>query len=136
MTDSSDVIRVLRELRSEWVPLLDRSDIPRADALLDEALTADSDRVREIENEILKVVEQTPQAQSFLGERLPTERIGPVRVYYPVAGDSVPVPVGTLMVCPIDPSHNRRYLRQAGQVLRCAEHNVQLVPADSATSKE
>ena len=136
MTDRSDVIRIVRGLRSEWAPLLPQSDVSRADALLDQAHTADPDGVGQIENELLRVLAQTPQTQSLLGQHLTPKGLELLRTYSSPPGEGTGIDAGTLMVCPKDPSHCRKRLRARGQILYCAEHKVQLVPADSIEPKE
>jgi hypothetical protein len=136
MDDRSDVITIVRDLRSEWTPLLDRSAICQADTLLDEARSADSDRVREIENELLGVMAKTTESRSLIRRYLTAEGLESRWAYDPLSGDPPPLPAGTLVVCPIDPTHCRKHLRQKGQRLYCAEHDVLLVSADSVPSKE
>jgi hypothetical protein len=61
---------------------------------------------------------------------------GGIHIYEPPAGGPGEVAAGTPMVCPVDPAHYRRRLRQKGQRLFCREHGVALVPADSLPPKE
>lgn len=50
------------------------------------------------------------------------------RLFEPLLGEPSVVAPGDLMVCPVDPAHYRRRIQYAGQVFRCPEHNVRLVP--------
>jgi hypothetical protein len=56
-------------------------------------------------------------------------------MYSPPDGEHTP-PTSTLMVCPEDPTHYRKRLRQKGKTLFCPEHGVSLVPADSIEAEE
>ncbi|HHH41311.1 MAG TPA: hypothetical protein ENK56_04830 [Chloroflexi bacterium] len=51
-----------------------------------------------------------------------------VRLYQQLPGGPDDVPAGTVMVCPVNPSHCRKRLQYAGQRLRCPQHKVDLVP--------
>ena len=57
-----------------------------------------------------------------------------VRLYERLPGEEEPIPAGTLMVCPVDPSHYRRRLQHRGQRLRCPQHQVDLVPEGGVRS--
>jgi hypothetical protein len=136
MDDKPDVITIVRDLRSEWIPLLDSGAIRQADTLLDEARSADSDRVHEIEDELLGVIAKTAESRALIRQHLTAKSVESRWAYNPLSGDPPPLPAGTLVVCPTDPTHCRKYLRQKGQRLYCAEHDVQLVPTDAVPSKE
>jgi len=58
-----------------------------------------------------------------------------LRIFIPLPGEPDPIPAGTMMVCPVDPAHYRKLLRQKGQRLYCPEHQVELVPEDRLSAR-
>jgi hypothetical protein len=60
-----------------------------------------------------------------------TGELQAIRNYSSVAGNSQFVQPGTLMVCPIDPTHYQKYLRVAGQHWRCPVHKCDLVASNN-----
>jgi len=51
------------------------------------------------------------------------------RLFQLLPGEDPLIPAGTVVVCPVDPSHLRRRVQYEGQRLRCPLHGVDLVPA-------
>lgn len=77
----------------------------------------------------LAAIGEHPPARERMALILHARGVEDLRLLYgPLAGDQE-IPAGTLMVCPIDPSHCRRRLQFVGQRLRCPEHDVALVVA-------
>lgn len=54
------------------------------------------------------------------------------RLYAALPGGPSPIPAGTVVVCPVDPSHLRRVVQFAGQRFRCPQHQRDLVPESEA----
>jgi len=80
----------------------------------------------------LAAIGEYPPARERLAEILGREGVRDLsRLYQPLPGGEEGIPAGTVMVCPVDPTHYRRRLQFAGQHLRCPEHNVDLVPERS-----
>jgi hypothetical protein len=109
------------------------------DALLAEAGKAPEER-RRAANRALNLLIRHPEAWERLRERLPAETLGSEAMvarfyeYDPLPGEEDGVSAGTVMVCPVDPSHYRKRLRQKGQVLFCPQHEVRLVPQRESSS--
>lgn len=53
---------------------------------------------------------------------------GTMRKFEILPGSAVPLPPGTCMVCPQDPTHYQRFIRTAGQHMVCPVHHCDLVP--------
>ena len=51
-----------------------------------------------------------------------------------VPGTGQPVPPGTRVVCPVDPTHLIKRLRVAGE--KCPQHHVELVPEDQVANPQ
>jgi len=121
------IIEAARELLSALEEVELRSEM---EALLSEVPEEPEGR-RRVANRILNASLRHPRTWRQLRERLGLEkRMEEVRarLFEVIPGGPGEVPAGTLMVCPVDPSHYRKRLRQKGEVLFCPEHGVQLVP--------
>jgi hypothetical protein len=101
------------------------------EALLAEAGETPEER-RRAANRALNLLIRHPEAWERLRERLPAEILDSeemvARFFEPLPGEEGGVLAGTVMVCPVDPSHCRKRLQQKGQVLFCPQHGVRLVP--------
>jgi len=147
MINNTAILEAAERLRDEWPDLLG-DDAEKLAHWLATTPGDDPEAVRQTANRILDLLQAHPLAQTQLGSELggkgelawlreEPEKAGAVAVgYEPPAGGPDEVPAGTLIVCPVDPAHYRRRLRQKGQQLFCPEHGVALVPADSLPSKE
>lgn len=120
------VLQAMERLRDEWPALLgdDAGELAR---LLDATPKDDPEAVHRTAERIRHLVQAHSEAQARL-KLLPIP--AEVRAAFePLPGEPGEVPAGTWMVCPKDPTHYRRRLRQKGQRLFCPEHGVELVPA-------
>jgi len=124
------ILEAVEHLRDEWPALLG-DDAQKLAHWLATTPGDDPEAVRQTVNRILDLLQAHPQAQARLGSELGLKGDLTRLRYAPQAGGPGEVPAGTLMVCPLDPAHCRRRLRQKGQRLFCPEHGVALVPADS-----
>ncbi len=143
MPSDIEILQAVERLRDEWPALLS-DDAGKVARWLATTPGDDPEAVRRTVNRILNLLQAHPQAQARLNSELglkgrlarPQPEGEAVAFYEPSAGEPQEVPAGTLMVCPVDPAHYRRRLRQKGQRLFCPEHGVDLVPADSPSSEE
>lgn len=135
MPSDTEILQALERLRDEWPELLG-DDAEKLAHWLATTPGDDAEAVRQTINRILNLLRAHPQAQTRLGGELGIKGDLTRLLYEPSAGGPGEVPAGTLMVCPLNPAHYRRRLRQKGQQLFCPEHGVALVPADSLPSKE
>jgi hypothetical protein len=103
------------------------------DALLAEVGEAPEER-RRAANRALNLLIRHPKVWERLREQLPAEMLDSeemaARLFEPLPGGAGEVEAGTVMVCPVDPSHYRKRLQQKGQVLFCPQHGVRLVPPE------
>jgi hypothetical protein len=76
---------------------------------------------------LLETAERGDEA-AFEALLVQAERCG----YHRPPGTDPAIPPGTLMVCPVDPAHYRRYRRDAAQVLRCPVHKKPLISDSKA----
>lgn len=132
MQDNLDeaILQAAETIRDEDENL--RGDL---DALLAEAGETPEER-RRAANRALDLLIHHPQAWEQLREQLPPDTLGgedfAMRFWKRLPGGEAEIPAGTLMVCPVDPTHYRRRLHQKGQVLICPQHGVRLVPLADA----
>jgi len=129
----TEILAAVERLRDEWPDLLG-DDAGVLARWLEETPRHDPERVRQTANRVLDLLERHPQARARASSELGIKGdLGVLRGgYEPSPGGPQEVPAGTLMVCPVDPQHYRRRLRQKGQKLFCPQHDgVALVPADS-----
>ena len=135
MINNITILEAVERLRDEW-PELWGEDAEKLAHWLATTPGDDPEAIRQTTNRILNLLRAHPQAQTRLGGALGIKGDLTRLLYEPPAGGPGEIPAGTLMVCPLDPAHYRRRLRQKGQPLFCPEHGVALVPADSLSSKE
>jgi hypothetical protein len=135
MPSDTEILQAVERLRDEWPELLG-DDAEKLAYWLSTTPGDDPEAVRQTANRVLDLLRAYAQAQTRLGEELGIKGDLTRLLYEPPAGGPGEVPAGTLMVCPVDPAHYRRRLRQKGQRLFCSEHGVALVPADSSSSKK
>ncbi len=138
MPSDIEILQAVERLRDEWPALLG-DDAENLACWLAATPRDDAEAVRQTVNRVLDLLQAHPQAQTRLDRELRLKegelarlRHAPaeaVAFYEPQPGEPGEVPAGTLMVCPQDPTHYRRRLRQKGQRLLCPEHGVELVPA-------
>jgi len=135
MLSDTDVLKAVERLRDEWPDLLG-SDAETVARWLATTPRDDPEAVRRTANRVLDLLRAHPQAETRVSSELGLK--GGLRVlrgdYEPGPGGPDDIPPGTLVVCPVDPEHYRRPLRQKGQ--RCPDHGVLLVPADSFPPRE
>jgi hypothetical protein len=132
MINDKEILQAVRQTRDEWESTLATREIEALNRWLDEA---ERDHPAAT-HRVLEIVQQHPQAHARVRQELGIKGLEAFRLYEPSAGGPEEVPAGTWMVCPENPEHCRKRLRQKGQVLICAEHGVPLVPADSVPPKE
>jgi hypothetical protein len=110
---------------------LAEEDAAELDRWLAEAASGDPEAIRRATNRVLDLLQKHPQAHSRVSGELGIKGgLESLRSYRPPNGEPTPPP-SVLMVCPQDPAHYRKRLRQRGQKLFCPEHGRPLVPADS-----
>ena len=137
MLSDSEILAALERLRDEWADLLgdDAATLARR---LGEMSADDPESVRQTANRVLDLLDRHPPARARVRDALGVK--GDLRAlraaYDSYVGAPNEIPAGTLVVCPQDPTHYRRRLRQKGQALFCSEHGVALVPADSLPAEE
>lgn len=123
------ILRAAKTIRDEQE--VDESLRDELDALLAEVGETPEER-RRAANRVLQLLIRRPEAWKRLREAMPAEMLESAemmaRFFEPLPGGEGGVPAGTLMVCPVDPSHYRKRLQQKGQVLFCPQHSVRLVP--------
>ena len=123
----------LDSLRGEWSDLLGDQDANTLAAWRDGTNDDDPESVRQTINRVWKLFQQHPQAQARANNLMSSK--GVFRSFKPTAGGPDDIRPGTLMVCPEEPDHYQKRLRQKGQLLSCPQHRVLLVPADSLETK-
>lgn len=135
--NDKQILQALNRLRGEWPDLLGDQDANTLAAWLDGTSDDDPEAVRQTTNRVLELLQQYPQAQARMNSELGIKgTLESFRgAYTPTAGGPDDIRSGTLMVCPIEPSHYRKRLRQKGQPIFCPQHGVPLVPADSLESQ-
>ncbi len=134
---STAILQAVERLRDEWPALLGDDAATLAGWLA--APGDDAEAVRQTVNRILALLQRHPQARQQISSELGLEG-DPLQVlrgadvilfdYDPPAGGLDDIPVGALMVCPVDPTHYRVPLRQKGQPLVCPEHGAPLAPQE------
>jgi len=121
----------VQSTRAQWVALLEAPEVNDLERWLTQAAGGDPETVRQASNRVLDLLGQYPQAQAHVSGALGIKgSLEAFRLYEPPAGEHTP-PESVLMVCPIDPAHYQKRLRQKGQKLFCPQHGVPLVRADS-----
>jgi len=138
MNEEELYIEAIRALKSELRELLGPEEGERLAHLLEQ----DLDRARSPEHReqaltrALSRVGEHPVLRERLGRIV--EALGgaeaAVRLYERLPSGEEPVPAGTVMVCPVDPSHYRKRLQYKGQRFRCPQHGVDLVPEQEVMS--
>ena len=133
MIDAEQVLQAVAKTRPQWETLLREDECRDLDYWLTEATSGDPKIARKAANMILDLLERYPQAWSRIVAALGAKEglhLELTRSYDPLPGEGDAIPVSTVMVCPVDPTHYRKHLRQKGQRLFCPEHGVELVPED------
>jgi hypothetical protein len=128
------ILRATMAIRDD-LPRLAREEAPALATQLDKVLSgagrAPEDQ-RRAANRALDILIRHPAAWTELRERVGAQVLASeemvARFYEPLPGGEGEVAAGTEMVCPVDPTHYRKRLRQKGQVLFCPQHGVKLVP--------
>lgn len=127
-------LEAIQVLRQELPKLLSSGDAEKLAVELTQILSqADNPLERPKAITLAReAIDRYPEARQRLEEIIPRIRGGTrLEGYQEVPGEAQVIPAGTLMVCPKDPSHYQRYLRTAGQRLRCPQHEIDLVPPES-----
>jgi hypothetical protein len=131
-----EILEAVAGLREEWPELLG-IDANAMAQRLKETSYDDPESVRQTANRVLDLLYRHPQALRRVKSELGIT--GDLEVYrkgyQPQPGGPSEIPAGTLMVCPDDPTHYQRRLRQKGQRLFCSQHDKELVPADSLSGQ-
>jgi hypothetical protein len=132
--DGIKILEAVESLRDEWTDLFEEEDARALAAWLEATPRDDPEAVRQTVNRVLDLLQRYPEAKARVSGELGIQ--GPLEsavrgLYEPLPGEQGEIPAGALMVCPEDPSHYRRRLRQKGQRFYCPQHRVDLVPADS-----
>lgn len=136
MISNEQILRAVENTRSQWTALLEEQEADNIEQWLAEAATGDPEAIRQVTNRVLDLLQEHPQARAHVTGDLGIKgSLESFRMYSPPAGEHTP-PASTLMVCPKDPAHYRKWLHQRGKKLFCPEHGVPLVPADSIEAKE
>ena len=137
MSSDAQILQAVEGLRDEWPDLLG-GDAQVLAGWLAAAPRDDAEAMRQTANRVLDLLQKHPQAMARVSSALGVkgELALTLRGYEPIPGSGVEVAAGTLMACPIDPSHYRRRLRQKGQPLFCPEHGVALAPVAPPPAKE
>lgn len=125
------ILQAVQSTRAQWAVLLEASEVNDLERWLAQAAGGDPETVRQATNRVLDLLHKYPQAQARVTGALGIKgALEAFRMYEPQAGQHDP-PESVLMVCPVDPTHYCKRLRQKGQMLFCPQHGVPLVPADS-----
>jgi hypothetical protein len=132
-----EILGAVERLREEWPELLG-SEAKAVARRLEETSYDDPESVRRSANRVLDILYRHPKALQRVKSELGTT--GDLEVYrkgfQPQPGGPSDIPAGTLMVCPEEPTHYQRRLRQKGQRLFCPDHGKELVPADALPAEE
>lgn len=134
-----EILEAVDRLRGEWGDLFGEEDSQALAGWLEATPRENPEAMRQTVNRVLDLLQRYPEAQAQVIGELGIKGIpeGAVRgLYEPPPGEPGEISAGTLMVCPEDPGHYRRHLRQKGQRLFCPQHSVDLVPADSIEAEE
>ena len=136
MISNKAFLQAVDGLRDDWVVLLGDEGATTLEQWMAETTFDDAESVRQTTGQVLDLVAAHPEVKLRISGELGIkgELSLSVRAYDPLAGEDTWIPPGTLMVCPVDPSHYRKPLRQKGQM--CPLHGVELVPEDQVESKE
>jgi hypothetical protein len=137
MISDEQILQAVENTRSQWAELLDKQEADDLGQWLVEAATGDPEAIRQTTNRVLELLQEHPQARTRVTAALGIKGdLESLRAYISPAGEPSPTSATVLMVCPQDPTHYRKHLRQKGIKLFCPEHGVPLVPADSIETKE
>ena len=124
-----DLIKAAEWLRHGWPDMIGEDSKTMAKLLDDsheeneEAVHQTAERIKDLLNRHPQVQEKLKDVTDFVQHRY--YRGG----YQPAPGGPDDVPAGTDMVCPVDPDHYCKPLRQKGRRLFCPVHQVELIPA-------
>jgi hypothetical protein len=131
------ILQAVENSYSQWAELLEKPEADELGQWLAEAATGDPEAIRQTTNRVLELLQEHPQARAHVTAALGIKgTLESFRAYISPAGEPSPTSASVLMVCPKDPTHYRKRLRQKGKTLFCPEHGVPLVPADSIGAKE
>jgi len=130
------ILKAVDQTRPQWDSLLTAEDRRILDRWLEIAASGEAEDARRAINLVLNLLTRYPQAQAAVAGALADEESVQLEAYHPrgyepMAGQGEYIPAGTMMVCPVDPAHYRRRLRQKGQQLVCPEHGIALVQESS-----
>ena len=137
MISDEQILQAVENTRSQWTAMLEDQEVNDLEQWLIQAATGDPEAIRQTANRALELLQKHPQARACVAGELGIKGdLKSLRTYSPLAGEHAPPPASVLMVCPKDPTHYRKRLRQKGKRLFCPEHGVPLVPADSIEAKD
>jgi hypothetical protein len=131
--DETD-LEAIQVLRQEVPDLLPPEDARRLTAELNKVLRRMADPAARARSTALarEAIDQYPEARKRLDQITAKIQQTLGYRYQGVPGDPQAVPPGILMVCPKDPTHYQKYLRLAGEKLRCPQHQIDLVPQSAS----
>jgi hypothetical protein len=129
-----EYVEALRQLRRDLDQILPQQSAEQLGKQLDNLLSQADDphRLPASVDFSLDAIRDHPPAPDHLEDLL--RRLAGIksahrlRLLTTPAGPPVPIPPGTRVCCPVDPTHLIARLRRKGQ--RCPQHNARLVPCD------
>jgi hypothetical protein len=131
--EEEKTLEAIRTLKAELRQLLGPEEAEQLNRLLDQYLeeARSPERRESALGNALQAIKKHPRVRARLEEILGQKGVEePHRLFEPLPGGEEVIPPGTVMVCPVDPSHYRMRLQFVGQRLRCPEHKVDLVPEE------
>jgi hypothetical protein len=132
--EEEKTLEAIRTLKAELRQLLGPEEAEQLNRLLDQYLeeARSPERRESALGNALQAIKKHPQVRARLEEILGQKGVEEThRLFEPLSGVGDVIPAGTVMVCPVDPSHYEMPLQFVGRRLRCPEHDVDLVPKES-----
>lgn len=130
MIDDQTFLKAVLGLRDRWGELFGKDDARTLSEWMAETSLDDPEAARQTADRVLALLQRHPQAKAQVSAELGIKGTLEFAVRgapKPIPGETDQVPASILMVCPVDPAHYRRRLRQKGQTLFCPQHGVALV---------
>lgn len=132
LTEQEIYVEAIRKLKPELRDLLEEEQAIHLNRSLGQHLRwarSPKHRDRSITRALDRIGSYSPARQrlgQIVGEIGGKQAVA--RLFSSLPGEPFPLAPGTLMVCPVDPTHYRRRIQYAGQDFHCPEHDVPLVP--------